>query len=169
MLSGAGVDPETGLRWVRALARAAGAEGMVGGQILDLAGEGATLSLAELEDLHRRKTGALIHAAVAMGAATGNASPDAVDALGRFGADIGLAFQIQDDVLDATVDTAELGKPRGSDEGQGKSTFVTALGVEGARREAKRGFDEACAHLAPFGDAARELTDLATLIVTRRK
>ena len=160
-------DPGINRYWVRTLARAAGPEGMVGGQVLDLAGEGKSLSLAEIENVHRHKTGALLHAAVAMGANAGSLSANAVDALKRFGTEIGLAFQVHDDVLDVTADTAVLGKPSGSDARQGKSTYVTALGVDAARAEARRRFDQACAHLAPFGDGAHELIAIARFVVNR--
>ena len=160
-------DPGINRVWVRTLAHAAGPEGMVGGQVLDLAGEGRSLSLSEIENLHRHKTGALLHAAVAMGANAGSLPANAVDALERFGTEIGLAFQIHDDGLDVTADTAMLGKPSGSDARQGKSTYVTALGVDAARAEARRRFDQACSHLAPFGDGAHELITIARFIVNR--
>lgn len=162
-----GVDGAVSLRWVRLLARAAGAEGMVGGQVLDLEGETRRLNGPELEQLHRRKTGALLHAAVAMGAAAGNVSGAKADALDRFGAEIGLAFQIHDDVLDATVATEDLGKRQGADAERGKSTYVTVLGLEAARKEADRRMTSALSELACFGNDAAELADLAKFIVSR--
>lgn len=164
-----GVDATVSLRWVRLLARAAGAEGMVGGQVLDLEGETRRLDAAELEQLHRRKTGALLHAAVAMGAAAGNLSDANADALDRFGAEIGLAFQIHDDVLDATVATEALGKRQGADAQRGKSTYVTVLGLEAAREEADRRMTRALRELACFGNDAAELVDLAKFIVSRSR
>lgn len=164
-----GVDAAVSLRWVRLLARAAGAEGMVGGQVLDLEGETRRLSAAELEQLHRRKTGALLHAAVVMGIVAGNLPSAMVDALDRFGREIGLAFQIHDDVLDATVATESLGKRQGADAHRGKSTYVTVLGLEAARREADRRMASALQELACFGAAAAELADLAKFIVLRRR
>ena len=155
-------------RWVRLLAQAAGAGGMVGGQILDLAGEERRLSLAELECLHRRKTGALIHAAVMMGAIAGTLTAPQLDGLSGFGAEVGLAFQIRDDVLDATVDTAVLGKPQGSDQRRGKSTYVELLGVDAARAEAQRRLATALGHLHPFGARAKPLAALARLVVERQ-
>ena len=166
-LCGDGIDNAVSLRWVRLLARAAGAEGMVGGQVLDLEGETRRLNAAELEQLHRRKTGALLHAAVAMGAAAGNVSGAKADALDRFGAEIGLAFQIHDDVLDATVATEDLGKRQGADAERGKSTYVTVLGLETARKEADRRMTRALGELACFGTAAAELVELAKFVVSR--
>ena len=161
------IDAETARRWVAILARAAGPGGMVAGQTLDIAGENRSLSLAEIEAIHRRKTGALLHASVALGVAAGELSEPEVAAADRFGAEIGLAFQIHDDILDATTATEVLGKPQGSDQRQGKSTYVSALGLDAAKREAERRFGDACSHLATFADRARELTELAQLIVSR--
>lgn len=167
VLTDRSVDAETARRWVAILAKAAGPEGMVAGQTLDIAGEDRSLSLEDVEAIHRRKTGALLHASVAMGATAGELSDPEVAAADRFGAEIGLAFQIHDDVLDATTATEVLGKPQGSDQRQGKSTYVSALGLDVAKREAQRRFEDACGHLATFADRARELTDLAHLIVSR--
>lgn len=167
VLTGHSVNAETARRWVATLAGAAGPEGMVAGQTLDIAGENRSLSLEDVEAIHRRKTGALLHASVAMGATAGGLTEPEVAAVDRFGAEIGLAFQIHDDVLDATTATDVLGKPQGSDERQGKSTYVSALGLDAARREAQRRFDAACSHLATFADRAGELTELAHLIVSR--
>jgi len=133
VIAEAEVDAATVQAWAKLLAKAAGHGGMVGGQVLDLAGENRALDQGELEALHRRKTGALIHAAVMMGGVAGCLGPDELAKLGRFGADIGLAFQIHDDVLDATTATEVLGKPQGSDARQGKSTYVSLLGIEQAR------------------------------------
>ena len=164
-----GVDAAVSLLWVRLLARAAGAEGMVGGQVLDLEGETRRLDAAELERLHRRKTGALLHAAVAMGVVAGNLPSAKADALDRFGREIGLAFQIHDDVLDATVATESLGKRQGADADRGKSTYVTVLGLETARQEADRRMTGALQELACFGTEAEELAELAKFIVLRRR
>ncbi len=164
-----GVGATVSSRWVRLLAHAAGAEGMVGGQVLDLDGETRRLDAAELEQLHRSKTGALLHAAVAMGAAAGNVSAAKADALDRFGAEIGLAFQIHDDVLDATVATEDLGKRQGADADRGKSTYVTVLGLETARKEAERRLASALGELTCFGTEAAELVELAQFIVARNR
>ena len=164
-----GVDATVSLRWVRLLGRAAGAEGMVGGQVLDLEGENRRLDAAELERLHRCKTGALLHAAVAMGAAAGKLSGAKADALDRFGTEIGLAFQIHDDVLDATIATEALGKRQGADAQRGKSTYVTVLGLDTAHEEAERRMSRALRELACFGTKAVELAELAKFIVSRSR
>jgi len=163
------VDAATSQAWVKLLAKAAGHGGMVGGQVLDLAGENRALDQGELEALHRHKTGALIHAAVMMGGIAGCLGPDELARLGRFGADIGLAFQIHDDVLDATTATEVLGKPQGSDARQGKSTYVSLLGIEQARAHAREVYQGACAHLSAFADRADALLAIAQHIVERKK
>ena len=145
------------------------AAGIVGGQVLDLEGETRRLNADELEQLHRKKTGALLHASVAMGAAAGNLPGGKADALDRFGTEIGLAFQIHDDVLDATVATEALGKRQGADADRGKSTYVTVLGLETARNEADRRMTSALGELACFGTEAAELVELAKFIVSRRR
>ena len=162
-------DPVKTLRGVRLLARAAGAAGMVGGQMLDIAGERRALSADELERMHRLKSGALIHAAVALGAGAGHLPPAEATALDSFGHEIGLAFQIQDDVLDATVETAQLGKPHGSDVQRGKSTYVRLLGVSAAKQAAEQRLESALRHLAPFGARADRLAALATAMVRRER
>ncbi|MDE0037922.1 MAG: polyprenyl synthetase family protein, partial [Gammaproteobacteria bacterium] len=164
-----GIEAAVSLSWVRLLARAAGAGGMVGGQVLDLEGETRRLNADELEQLHRKKTGALLHASVAMGAAAGYLPGGKADALDRFGTEIGLAFQIHDDVLDATVATEALGKRQGADADRGKSTYVTVLGLETARKEADRRMASALRELAGFGTEAAELVELAKFIVSRRR
>ena len=162
-------DPVKALRSVRLLARATGAAGMVGGQMLDIAGERRALSADELERMHRLKSGALIHTAVALGAGAGQLPPAEATALDSFGHEIGLAFQIQDDVLDATVETAQLGKPRGSDAQRGKSTYVRLLGLAAAKQAAEQRLESALRHLAPFGARANRLAALATAMVRRER
>ena len=162
-------DPAKALRGVRLLARATGAAGMVGGQMLDIAGESRALSADELERMHRLKSGALIHAAVMLGADAGDLPPADMAALDGFGQDIGLAFQIQDDVLDATVATAQLGKPHGSDAQRGKSTYVRLLGVAAAKQAAESRLKSALSHLAPFGARADRLATLAAAMVRRER
>lgn len=168
VIADAEVDAATVQAWVKLLAKAAGHGGMVGGQVLDLAGENRALDQGELEALHRRKTGALIHAAVMMGGVAGCLAPDELATLGRFGADIGLAFQIHDDVLDATTATEVLGKPQGSDARQGKSTYVSLLGIEQARAHARQVYEDACAHLSAFHRRADGLLAIAEHIVERK-
>ena len=149
------------------LFRAAGAGGMIGGQALDLAAEGRRLPATELEDVHRRKTGALISAACVIGAMAAGAPRNTCEALRGYGADVGLAFQIYDDVLDATATSDQLGKTAGKDAADGKSTFVTLLGASAARAEAERLATRAVDRLRQAGLASATLEGLARYIVTR--
>lgn len=152
---------------VRELMRASGAAGMVGGQLLDLAGERRALALDELERTHRGKTGALIEASARIGGIAAGAAPEALAALASYGASLGLAFQIADDVLDATATTAQLGKTAGADAARNKSTYAALMGVEGARRRAHALAEEACAALAGAGLESPTLEHLARYAVTR--
>jgi len=149
------------------LFRAAGAGGMIGGQALDLAAEGGRLPAAALEDVHRRKTGALIAAACVIGGVAAGAPTGACEALRGYGADVGLAFQVYDDVLDATATSQQLGKTAGKDAGMAKSTFVTLLGVGAARAEAERLAARAVDRLRQAGLVSPTLAELAHYIVTR--
>ena len=149
------------------LFRAAGAGGMIGGQALDLEAEGRRLPPTELEDVHRRKTGALISAACVIGAMAAGAPGAACEALRGYGADVGLAFQIYDDVLDATATSDQLGKTAGKDAADGKSTFVTLLGASAARAEAERLATRAVDRLRQAGLVSATLEGLARYIVTR--
>jgi len=150
------------------LATAAGAPGMAGGQAIDLASSGTLLSLAELKTMHRMKTGALIRAAVQLGAACGRPLAHAeASALDVYASAAGLAFQVVDDVLDVEGTDAALGKTAGKDAAQHKPTYVSLLGREQARRHAEALRAEACAALAPFRGAARRLIELADWIVLR--
>lgn len=156
------------LEMVNTLAMASGSRGMAGGQAIDLAAEGMALSLPELENMHIHKTGALIRASVLLGARCApGASPAQLAALDTYGKCIGLAFQIHDDVLDETGDTATLGKPQGSDRARHKSTFPALLGLAASRTRAQELCDEAVAALTPFGERASLLADLARYIVSR--
>ncbi len=146
---------------------AGGIRGMVGGQWLDLEAEGRHLSLPELTAIHRGKTGALIRAAAVLGGMAAGAGAAALDALRRFGEEIGLAFQVADDVLDATGTAELLGKPAGRDAALAKSTYVSVLGVEAARAEAERYRVQAVACLGALPLATESLVDLARYIVTR--
>ena len=149
------------------LFRAAGAGGMIGGQVLDLEAEGRRLPAAQLEDVHRRKTGALIAAACVIGGLAAGAPAGACEALRGYGADVGLAFQIYDDVLDATATSDQLGKTAGKDAAFAKSTFVTLLGVGAARAEAERLAARAVDRLRQAGLVSPTLAELAHYIVTR--
>jgi farnesyl diphosphate synthase len=149
------------------LFQAGGIEGMVGGQWMDLEAERCRLDLDGLVSVHRGKTGALIRASCILGGLAAEGPEDGVAALRRFGEDIGLAFQIADDVLDATGTSAVLGKTAGRDAVLAKSTYVRLLGVEPARREAARLADRAVTHLAAAGIPTGTLGALAEYIVTR--
>ena len=158
---------EAQLEMVRTLAHAAGSRGMAGGQAIDLASTGKALMLAELEFMHIHKTGALIRAAVVLGALCGALDADARAKLERFAKCIGLAFQVVDDVLDAEASTATLGKTAGKDAKQGKSTYVSALGAARARTFAEELRVESHAALQSFGERAMRLRQLADFVVLR--
>jgi farnesyl diphosphate synthase len=150
------------------LAEAAGVHGMAGGQAIDLDSVGATLSPSQLETMHRMKTGALIRAAVRLGAACGRPlTGTEAAALDCYADAAGLAFQVVDDVLDVEGSAATLGKTAGKDIAQGKPTFVTCLGLAAAKRQAASLREEARTALAPLGRAARRLAELADWIVLR--
>ncbi|MBW8773069.1 MAG: polyprenyl synthetase family protein [Gemmatimonadetes bacterium] len=151
----------------RELFQASGPEGMVGGQWLDLEAERRELDLAGLVQVHRGKTGALIRASCALGGLAAGAPPVQVEALRRFGEDIGLAFQVADDVLDVTGTSADLGKTAGKDVATAKSTYVRLLGVDGARAEADRLAAAAIEHLTSAGVSPTARGALARYIVER--
>ena len=150
-----------------ALADAAGIEGMVGGQVIDLANEGKQIDLATLEALQRGKTAALLIAACVMGARLAGATPQQEQAARIFGEGVGLSFQIIDDILDVTADAAKLGKPVGSDAENEKTTYVSLLGLEEARRLAAQRTAEAVEALSVFGEEADSLRQLALALLTR--
>lgn len=154
-------------RMASELFQAGGIEGMVGGQWLDLEAEGRVLPLSELMAVHRGKTGALIRAACTLGGMAAQAEWAELDALTGYGEDIGLAFQIADDVLDATGTSEELGKPAGRDAELAKSTYVALLGIDGARAEAQRLARSAVARLDQAGIPSGALGSLAGYIVSR--
>jgi geranylgeranyl pyrophosphate synthase len=162
-----GLPARTVGRMASELFQASGIEGMVGGQWLDLEAEGRKLPLSELIAVHRGKTGALIRAACTLGGMAAEADPARLGALTAYGDDIGLAFQIADDVLDATGTSEELGKPAGRDAQLAKSTYVVLLGIEGARAEAERLARSAVAHLEGAGVPSGALGALAGYIVSR--
>jgi geranylgeranyl diphosphate synthase type II len=150
------------------LGEACGTTGLIGGQVEDLESEGRSVDAATLERLHRAKTGALLSACVRGGAILGGAGEDDLGHLTRYAAAIGLAFQVVDDVLDATEAASRLGKTAGKDEAAGKATYVSVHGLEHARRLAARLGEEARQALRPLGDRAALLAELARLIVDRR-
>jgi len=156
------------LRMLNTLARASGERGMVAGQAFDLAHVGKPLTLEQLQAMHACKTGALITAAVELGAlSAGTAGDDKLPDLRRYGDLIGLAFQIQDDLLDIEGDTATLGKPQGSDAAQNKPTYPALLGLDGARARLQQLHDEAIGILSTYGDDADDLIALTHYIVNR--
>ncbi|HEV7716684.1 MAG TPA: farnesyl diphosphate synthase [Steroidobacteraceae bacterium] len=156
------------LRMIRILAHASGTSGMAGGQAIDLASVGQTLTTPAVENMHRRKTGALIEGSVLLGATAAGLEPGPeMAALQRFGADIGLAFQIQDDILDVEGETAVLGKSAGKDSARNKPTYPSTMGLPAARAKAHELRDGAIAALAPLGARAEPLADLARYVVSR--
>jgi geranylgeranyl pyrophosphate synthase len=165
----AGGDEPSRIRMIQLLAGAIGAQGMAGGQAMDLGAVGRTLSGAELESMHRFKTAALIRAAVVMGihAALAPPEPSLQQALERYGWAIGLAFQIVDDILDEEGDTETLGKTPGADRARGKPTYPAVLGTEAAKARVRELETIALESLGPLGDNAGSLRNLATYIVQR--
>ncbi len=163
-----GCDAATRVAMVELLARASGSAGMAGGQALDLAAVGRALTLEELENVHKHKTGALIRASVMLGyLVSGGDDSDLAGRLERYATCIGLAFQVQDDILDVEGETEVIGKPQGSDAGLDKPTYPNLLGMDGAKRTAQALCDEAVDCLAPFGADAETLTLIARYIVHR--
>jgi len=166
-LAEAPVSTTVRLDWVTTLAKAAGPVGMVGGQQTDLDSERQNLPLESLKQLHDRKTGMLIRAALTMGAAAAGL-PEALGRhLDQFGRELGLAFQIQDDILDVTGSADTLGKTPGKDAAADKSSFVSLLGLEGARSALQATVDKAQAQLTPMGNAADALSACAHFVMTR--
>lgn len=164
----AGVSPVATAAMMRTLASAAGTAGMAGGQAIDLAAVGQTLDAEAIENMHRRKTGALISASVLLGAtAAGVTDGPELAALKRFGHDVGLAFQIQDDILDVEGDVGLLGKSTGADAARRKPTYPSTVGLPAAKARAAELRDSAVAALAPLGRRATILQDLARFVVDR--
>lgn len=161
-------DPHVRCELVTRLSAAGGAQGMVGGQMLDLASEGQAVSIGEITRLQRMKTGALIAFSVEAGAIMGRASKEARHALAGYAQDIGLAFQIADDLLDLEGVAAVVGKATGKDAGRGKATFVSILGQDRARAQAALLADQAVAHLDLFDEKADLLRSVAHYMVARK-
>ncbi len=161
-------DPAIRLRMLAVLAQAAGSRGMAGGQAIDLAAVGQALTLAELEDMHIHKTGALIRASVLLGALSQpTVEPAVLERLDHYAKCIGLAFQIRDDILDVIGDAVTLGKNTGADRALAKPTYPALLGLEGAREHARLLRAEALASLRPLGSEAEPLRWIASYIVER--
>ena len=161
-------DPAVRCALVAELAHAAGAAGMVGGQMIDLRAAELTMDVAAITRLQQMKTGRLIGFSCEAGAVLAKASPNLRQALRNYAHDLGLAFQIADDLLDVEGDCAQVGKRVGKDADAGKATFVSVLGVDRARAQARLLADQACAHLDPFGDKADLLRATARFVVERQ-
>jgi len=162
-------DPRRQLEMLRLLAQAAGSRGMAGGQMIDIEGTGQQLSRAELEFMHVHKTGALIRAAILLGANCGPPLPvEEMARLDHFAKRVGLLFQVVDDILDTEASTATLGKTAGKDAAQGKATYVSAMGLAEAREMADALRSEAREAIEAFGERGRRLHELAHFIVTRK-
>ena len=161
------IQPELIVRAIRDLARAAGSLGMAGGQAIDLESVGKALTQQALQQMHLLKTGALLEASVSLGGLAGGANAQQRQALDAYAAAMGLAFQVIDDVLDVTADSAQLGKTPGKDAAANKPTYVTLMGLAQARAFAGALHQQALAALNPLGGAAAQLAGLADFIVLR--
>ena len=166
----AGLEPLQRLKMIELLAEASGSRGMAGGQAIDLQSTGKSISVAELEAMHIHKTGALIRASVLMACYAGAPLDSAhLSALDQYGKALGLAFQIQDDILDIEGDTLETGKNTGKDHNRNKPTYPSIIGMSAAKARARELFDRARDSLEPFGDQAAPLAWLADHIEGRRR
>lgn len=162
------VPAERQLRVIQEVAQAAGPKGMVGGQVLDLEAEGKTLTLSEIEHIHRLKTGAMLTISARMGGILGGGKEEQIQALTRYSQALGLAFQIKDDILDLEGDSATLGKPARSDLEQDKSTYPSLLGLAGAKSQLRDEIQEAHEALSIFGSSVDFLHSLADYIADRK-
>ncbi len=169
MLSGSQLRPDLTVRAANTLAHACGAAGMVGGQVIDLANEGKHVGLDELRLMDAGKTGAIIKAACVMGVIAADGSDEMIAIAENYAENIGIAFQITDDILDVTSTAEVLGKPVESDIGNDKSTYVSLLGLEKAREEASRYTSLAVEAIAPLGDKAEFLAGFAQMLANRIK
>ncbi|WP_425478201.1 polyprenyl synthetase family protein [Dyella thiooxydans] len=168
LLAQAPVDPATGMAMQRALGRACGAEGMAGGQALDLSAVGRTLSLDELEHMHACKTGALIRASVQLGAMTAGADTATLNALDHYARAVGLAFQVRDDILDVEGESAVIGKTAGKDAAADKPTFPSILGLDASRTRLAQLTDEALAAISMLESRSELLIELARYAAGRQ-
>jgi geranylgeranyl pyrophosphate synthase len=164
------IGAETRLEMLRILGAACGAQGMAGGQAIDLGAVGKNLDLPTLESMHAHKTGALIRASVRLGAlSAGCADPEMLDALERYGHAVGLAFQVRDDILDVEGETQALGKTAGKDAASAKPTFPSVIGMEASREHLRELVDEALTALQPLGARAAPLAELARYVAERNR
>jgi farnesyl diphosphate synthase len=169
ILANANCDAQVRLNMISALAAASGSRGMAGGQAIDLESVGKTLDLAGLKQMHAMKTGALLSCAVELGGIAAQLNQTQMAHLESYSKSLGLAFQIVDDVLDATADSQTLGKTAGKDAAANKPTYVTLMGLDYAKSQAKELQEVAIANLDSFGTQAQALKDLALLVVNRGK
>lgn len=169
ILANANSDAQVQLNMIAALAAASGSRGMAGGQAIDLESVGKKLDLPGLKQMHAMKTGALLSCAVELGGISAHLNKAQMAHLGAYSKALGLAFQIVDDVLDATADSQTLGKTAGKDAAANKPTYVTLLGLDYAQKQAKELQEAAIASLDSFGTQAQALKDLAHLVVNRGK
>lgn len=158
-------NPSQQIVMLNILAKASGSTGMAGGQAIDLASIGKSLTQSELESMHQLKTGALIEASVLLGAVCG--STEQITALRTFASNIGLAFQVVDDILDVEANSSTLGKTAGKDANCNKPTYVSILGLDVAKQHAQHLYENAMTALAPFGNNAQRLRDLGGFITKR--
>ncbi|UJF21267.1 (2E,6E)-farnesyl diphosphate synthase [Shewanella sp. OMA3-2] len=163
-----GLTPSQQLAIVKSLAKASGYQGMCGGQAIDLSATDKHIELAKLTELHNKKTGALICCAVEMALIAANVPDNEYQALMVYAGKIGLAFQVQDDILDIVASTEELGKPQGSDEQSNKSTFPKLLGLEGAKQTSQQLVDDALSELTKLPYNSQLIADFARYIIVRR-
>jgi len=161
-------QPDRQLRIIREVAVAAGKDGMVGGQVADVAGEGKTLNIDEIEEIHKGKTGALLTVSARLGGILAGGTEPQVTALTDYAQALGLAFQIKDDILDVVGNSEMLGKPAGSDLRQGKATYVSLLGLEGAEQQLHAQIQKAQTALKPLDEGATFLNELAYFIEQRQ-
>jgi geranylgeranyl diphosphate synthase, type II len=162
-----GIGPARVVRAAAELAESIGSAGMVGGQVLDLLAAGGDVAAADVRGIHRLKTGALLRACVRIGGILGGAAPGTLDALSRYGEDVGLAFQIVDDILDVVGEQGKLGKGTGSDAAQAKITFPLVFGLAESRRLAREATERAVGALEPLGDRGGWLCNLAIFLLSR--
>ncbi|WP_119968978.1 (2E,6E)-farnesyl diphosphate synthase [Shewanella japonica] len=163
-----GINPQQQLAMVTALAKASGYSGMCGGQAIDLSSTDKRINIEQLTQLHNKKTGALISCAAELALIVANASDTERQIIREFADNIGLAFQVQDDILDITASTEELGKPQGSDEEANKSTFPSLLGLDGANECAEKLINDALSALAKLTYNSQLIADFARYIIARR-
>jgi geranylgeranyl pyrophosphate synthase len=160
-------EPDVAAKLVVELAHASGPAGMIGGQVIDMDEQKPPAALADLQHLHRMKTGALLTSSCRMGAIAAGASNEQLEAVSAFGRHVGLAFQIVDDILDQTATAEQIGKATGKDAAKGKITYPMLIGIESSRREAEAALAAALKAIAPLGAVAGGLESLAWFVVER--